>query len=137
MCRKIVFNWKDAHKYLLRQIMKIFFLNHNHIYKEPSAQSSLSIFAQKYFRNCKYTYLILQNKYLRIYEDSFGVKILRDTLPILIAKNAIINFVTNYGCMSISIPIYVISLLYFLSYILGFSDFCNHPCANSKWFGTY
>ena len=30
-----------------------------------SAQSSLSIFAQKYFRKCEDTYFILQNKYLR------------------------------------------------------------------------
>ena len=32
----------------------------------------------KYLRKCKDTYFILQNKYLHIYEDSFGVKILRD-----------------------------------------------------------
>ena len=31
-----------------------------------------------YLRKCKDTYFILQNKYLRIYEDSFGAKILRD-----------------------------------------------------------
>ena len=42
------------------------------------AQSSLSIFAQKYLHKCKDTYFILQNKYLCIYEDSFGLKILRD-----------------------------------------------------------
>ena len=42
------------------------------------AQSSLSIIAQKYLRECEDTYFILQNKYLCIYEDSFGVKILRD-----------------------------------------------------------
>ena len=42
------------------------------------AQSSLSIYAEMYLRKCKYTYFILQNKYLCIYEDSFGVKILRD-----------------------------------------------------------
>ena len=30
------------------------------------------------FRKCKDTYFILQNKYLRIYQDSFGAKILRD-----------------------------------------------------------
>ena len=43
-----------------------------------STQSSLSIFAQKYLPKCKDTYFILQNKYLHIYEDNFGSKILRD-----------------------------------------------------------
>ena len=42
------------------------------------AQSSLSILAQKYFRKCEDTYFIFQNKYLCIYEDSFGAKILID-----------------------------------------------------------
>ena len=41
-------------------------------------QSSLIIFAQRYLCKCKNTYIILQNKYLCIYEDSFGAKILRD-----------------------------------------------------------
>ena len=41
-----------------------------------SSQSTLSIFAQKYLRKCKDTYFILQNRYLLIYKDSFGVKIL-------------------------------------------------------------
>ena len=43
-----------------------------------------SIFAQKYLRKCIDTYFILQNKYIRIYEDSFGgfgAKILRDDCP--------------------------------------------------------
>ena len=35
-------------------------------------QSSLSIFAQKYLHKCEDTYFILQNKYLGIYEDTFG-----------------------------------------------------------------
>ena len=39
-----------------------------------SAQSSLSIFAQKYLCICKDTYFILQNKYLCIYKDSLGAK---------------------------------------------------------------
>ena len=43
-----------------------------------SAQSSLSIFAQMYLCKCEDTYFILQNKYLCIYEDSFGAEILRD-----------------------------------------------------------
>ena len=43
-----------------------------------SAQSSLSIFDQKYHHKCEDTYYIVQNKYLRIYEVSFGPKILRD-----------------------------------------------------------
>ena len=33
---------------------------------------------QKYVRKCKDIYFILQNKYLCIYEDTFGVKILWD-----------------------------------------------------------
>ena len=36
------------------------------------------IFALKYLCKCEDTYFILQNKYLRICEDSFGAKILRD-----------------------------------------------------------
>ena len=49
-------------------------------------QSSLSISAQKYFRKCEDIYFILQKKYLWIYKDSFGAKILRDdcALSILI-----------------------------------------------------
>ena len=43
-----------------------------------SAQSSLTIFVQKYLRKCEDTYSISQKKYLRIYEDSFGAKMLRD-----------------------------------------------------------
>ena len=31
-----------------------------------------------YLRKCKDTHSILQNKYLRIYKDSFGAKIFRD-----------------------------------------------------------
>ena len=48
------------------------------LYEIFSAQSSPSIFTQKYLRKCKDTYFILQNMYLSIYEDSFGAKILRD-----------------------------------------------------------
>ena len=44
----------------------------------PWAKSSLSSFAQKYLRKWEETYFILQNKYLRIYKDRFGVKILGD-----------------------------------------------------------
>ena len=43
-----------------------------------SAQSSLSIFTQKYLCKCRDIYLMLQNKYLCIYKDSFGAKILKD-----------------------------------------------------------
>ena len=42
----------------------------NHLY--------LSLFAQKYLRKCKDTFFISQKKYLHIYEDSFGAKILID-----------------------------------------------------------
>ena len=31
-----------------------------------------------YLRKCKDTYSIFEKKYLRIYKDSFGAKILRD-----------------------------------------------------------
>ena len=37
-----------------------------------------AIFIQNYLRKREDTYSILQNKYLCIYEDSFGLKILRD-----------------------------------------------------------
>ena len=37
-------------------------------------QSSLSIFAQKYFRKCEDTYFVLQNKYICIYKDSLGAR---------------------------------------------------------------
>ena len=43
-----------------------------------STQASLSILTQRYLRKCEDTYSILQNKYICNYEDSFGVKILRD-----------------------------------------------------------
>ena len=43
-----------------------------------SAQSSLSIFTQKYLYKCEDTYFILENKYLCIYVDSFGAKIFRE-----------------------------------------------------------
>ena len=42
------------------------------------SQSSLSIFAKNYLCKCEDTYFILQNKYLGIYEYSFGAKILED-----------------------------------------------------------
>ena len=44
------------------------------------SQSSLSIFAKNYLCKCEDTYFILQNKYLHIYEDSFGAKILREMI---------------------------------------------------------
>ena len=48
------------------------------ISKVRRAQSSLSIFAQKYLHKCEDPYFFLQNKYICIDEDSFGAKILRD-----------------------------------------------------------
>jgi hypothetical protein len=48
------------------------------MYNHLSTQSSLSIFAQKYLCKCENTYFILQNKYLCIYEDSFGAMIIKD-----------------------------------------------------------
>ena len=46
------------------------------VFSTIRAQSSLSIFAQKYLHNCEEIYFSLQNKYLCIYEYSFGAKIL-------------------------------------------------------------
>ena len=51
--------------------------------QESGAQSSLSIFAQKYRRKYKDTHFILQNKYFSIYAYSFGVKILRDDCALI------------------------------------------------------
>ena len=48
------------------------------------------IFAQMCLPKCKDTYFILLNKYLRIYEDSFGAKILRDDCVLYIMYNAFI-----------------------------------------------
>ena len=50
--------------------------NTNNYYLQ--SQSSLSIFAKNYLCKCEDTYFILQNKYLGIYEYSFGAKILGD-----------------------------------------------------------
>ena len=36
------------------------------------------MFAQKYFHKCEDIYFILQNKYFRSHNDSFGEKILKD-----------------------------------------------------------
>ena len=47
-------------------------------FKEIGQNLLLSIFAQEYLCKCENTYFILQKKYLCIYEDSFGMKILRD-----------------------------------------------------------
>ena len=47
-----------------RNIQPIFIAIH-------SAQSSLSIFAQKYVRKCKDIHFILQNKYHSIYKGIF------------------------------------------------------------------
>ena len=58
----------------MQWLSKIYIVQHEYI----SAQSSQSIFAQEYLRECEDTYFILQNKYLHIYKQSFGAKILRD-----------------------------------------------------------
>ena len=57
-----------------------------------SVQSYLSIFAQKYLRKFKDTYFILQNKYLPIYKDSLGAKILRDDCT----PNSFIHFFAQF-----------------------------------------
>ena len=68
-------NWKSGIE------KKIMFTCHNGTYclilLYYILQLSLSIFTQKYLLNCKDTYFILQNKFLRIYEDIFGAKIIR------------------------------------------------------------
>ena len=53
-----------------------------------SEQSSLSIFAQNYLPKCEDTYFILQNKYLHMYEDSFGANILRDDRALTIVTTS-------------------------------------------------
>ena len=61
-------------------IGQIFFLlciYQNELKIPKKIQSFLIIFAQRYLCKCKKTYIILQNKYLCIYEDSFGAKILK------------------------------------------------------------
>ena len=66
-----------------------FVSTNNKQYIRFRAQSSLGIFAQKYLRKCEDTYFILQNKYyLCFYNDSFGVKILRDDCA-LISLNSV------------------------------------------------
>ena len=49
-----------------------------------SVLSSLGVFAPKHLHKCKNTYFILQNKYLCIYEDSFGAKILIDDCTLIV-----------------------------------------------------
>ena len=61
-----------------------------------SAQSSLSIFAQKHLCNWEDAYFILQNKYLCINEDSFGAKIMHNAtnskkFRVVYAAAAVIN----------------------------------------------
>ena len=64
-----------------------------------SAQSSLCIFAQKYLRQCKDTNFISQNKYLCIYEDSLGAKILGDDCALSFSLFVLIGtFLPNYLC---------------------------------------
>ena len=69
------------HEFKSEYLVRYFYFPHSS-FSNSSAQSSLtlSIFPQKYLRIMQryLTYLILQNKYLCIYEDSFGAKILRD-----------------------------------------------------------
>ena len=59
------------HKFLLLLLYEIF-----------SAQSSPSIFTQKCIPKWEDIYFILQNKYLCICDDSFGLKKLRDNCPL-------------------------------------------------------
>ena len=64
-----------------------------------SAQSSLCIFAQKYLRQCKDANFISQNKYLCIYEDSLGAKILGDDCALSFSLFVLIGtFLPNYLC---------------------------------------
>ena len=63
---------------LIGKFVYILFFQSYLEYQKNIEQSSLSILAQKYLHKCDDTYLILQNKFLHIYEYSFGVKILRD-----------------------------------------------------------
>ena len=60
-----------------------------------SVKSSLSIFAQKYFCKCKDTYFIITNKYLHIYKDSFGAKILKDDCAHSVCVDASIDLTSQ------------------------------------------
>ena len=63
----------DEHELLTKNVICA---QHSGLNSYISLQLSLSIFTQKYLCICEDTYLILQNKYLHIYDDSFRVKIL-------------------------------------------------------------
>ena len=64
-----------------------------------SVLSSLGVFAPKHLHKCKNTYLILQNKYLCIYEDSLGAKILGDDCALSFSLFVLIGtFLPNYLC---------------------------------------
>ena len=59
-------------------------INSNYILKDwISEQSSLSIFLSIFINVKILRYFILQNKFFRIYEDSFGAKILRDDYTLI------------------------------------------------------
>ena len=70
---------KQARSYLTQIFLHFYIKVHIAILSVKSSLT-LSIFAQKYLRIMQryLAYLILQNKYLCIYEDSFGAKIVRE-----------------------------------------------------------
>ena len=79
-----------------------------------STHQSLSIFAQKFLRKCEDIRYILKNKYLCIYEDSFGAKIFRDDCATSVKKSFILMF-----CKS---KIYLFIFLFQHSYIESNSE---------------
>ena len=65
-----------------------------------SAQSSLSIFTQKYLCKCRDIYLMLQNKYLCIYKDSlthgpWSLVILFRQIEIVLKDSTAFGYVTK------------------------------------------
>ena len=70
-----------------------------------SAQSSQSFFAQRFLRKFEDNYIILQNKYLRFYKDSSGVKIHRDDCTLSIQLEMLLRLATIiYILMAIYYP---------------------------------
>ena len=81
-----------------------------------SAQSSASIFTQKYLRKCEDTFFILQNKYLRINEDSFGAKILEDDCVHTLFVKYFFELGIEYNNLVLINPKAAIASQFFFSY---------------------
>ena len=77
LCLVLILDWFSVVDECTREGRKQLFLKNCWDF-EVTTKLLLSIFTQKYLRKCKDIYFILQNKYLCIYEDSFGAKTLID-----------------------------------------------------------